>query len=177
MTDRAIDHINEQSKFLVRDVEDREISEMVALTLNSYREYEANVSHEFWQAYKENISTAITTAEDSIRIAAFVERQMVGSVLLCSRNMIDQLPEIRLLAVDPGHRKYGIGKILMNECEGRALNAGAASVILHTTKIMSVARSMYERSGYVRADEYDFWPTPDFLVMGYRKRLDALPRG
>ena len=55
----------------------------------------------------------------------------------------------------------------------RARQAGFAAVTLHTTDMMAVAMSMYERIGFVRAPELDFEPAPGFTIKGYRYTFDS----
>jgi len=80
---------------------------------------------------------------------------------------------IRLLAVRPAYRGRGIGRALMQECVRRCRNQGIAAVGLHTTEMMDVARRMYEKMGFVRVPEFDFYPRPGVVVMAYR--LDLKP--
>ena len=77
----------------------------------------------------------------------------------------------RLLAVHPDVRGRGIGRLLTEECIRRARVAGRDAVGLHTTHLMNVARAMYERIGFVRVPELDFFPMPTFRVTAYRLTL------
>jgi ribosomal protein S18 acetylase RimI-like enzyme len=81
-------------------------------------------------------------------------------------------PEIRLLAVAPATRGHGVGAALVRECLRRGRQAGSAAVTLHTTDMMQVAMSMYERMGFVHAPETDFQPAPGFTIKGYRYRFE-----
>ena len=63
---------------------------------------------------------------------------------------------IRLLAVAPAHRGRGLGELLTRECLARARALGRTQVILHTTRAMRTAWSLYERLGFTRAPELDF---------------------
>ena len=79
---------------------------------------------------------------------------------------------IRLLGVDPAFRNVGAGKALTAACIELAREQGHAEVILHTTAAMRVAWGMYERLGFVRAEELDFLQE-GFPVYGFRLRLRA----
>jgi GNAT superfamily N-acetyltransferase len=85
---------------------------------------------------------------------------------------IPQASGIRLLGVDPRCRGAGVGKALTNACIELARAAGHREVILHTTAPMRVAWQMYERLGFVRAEELDFLQE-GFPVRGFRLRLQA----
>jgi ribosomal protein S18 acetylase RimI-like enzyme len=50
----------------------------------------------------------------------------------------------------------GAGKSLTRFCIEKARNAGKAWVVLHTTKIMQAAWTMYDGLGFVRFPEIDF---------------------
>ncbi|HEY9680532.1 MAG TPA: GNAT family N-acetyltransferase [Oculatellaceae cyanobacterium] len=157
---------------VIRDVQNNERQQMLALILNSYKEYKEESSPEFWEQYTRNITDAVRSGPDIERIAAFNGVEMVGSVLLCHKTFKGSDPEIRLLAVSPNARQQGIAQKLMTECERRVRQLGKKRVVLHTTHLMQIAKAMYERSNYVRFEEIDFRPVPDFLVMGFAKELN-----
>ena len=73
----------------------------------------------------------------------------------------------RLLAVNPDARGKGIAKLLTNKCLDLAKKAGHPQVIIHSTKAMKIAWSMYERLGFKRASELDF-VQGDLEVFGFR---------
>lgn len=158
-------------QIVVRDAQDNEREQMLALTLEAYKEYKEESSPQFWEQYTKNIADAVRSGPDIERIAAFREAEMVGSVLLCHKTFKGPDPEIRLLAVSPNARQQGIAQKLMTECEQRVKQSGKKRVVLHTTHLMQIAKAMYERSDYVRFEEIDFRPVPDFLVMGFAKEL------
>jgi ribosomal protein S18 acetylase RimI-like enzyme len=63
---------------------------------------------------------------------------------------------IRLLAVDNAFRGRGTGKALTLFCIDRARESGKARLVLHTTRAMQTAWTMYEKLGFVRFPEIDF---------------------
>src|SRR5215831_6687433 len=77
---------------------------------------------------------------------------------------------IRLLAVAHGYRGSGVGKRLTGVCIERATAMGKAQVILHSTRAMGTAWTMYERLGFVRSGDLDFMQR-DLEVYGFRLRL------
>ena len=66
------------------------------------------------------------------------------------------------------YRGQGIGKALVQECLRRARKDGCTGLALHTTDMMQVAMAMYERMGFFRTPEFDFYPVPEFQVKAYR---------
>jgi GNAT superfamily N-acetyltransferase len=77
---------------------------------------------------------------------------------------------IRLLAVARAYRGAGLGKRLTGVCIERASAMGRSQVILHTTRAMATAWTMYERLGFVRSEDLDFMQG-DLEVYGFRLRL------
>jgi ribosomal protein S18 acetylase RimI-like enzyme len=55
---------------------------------------------------------------------------------------------IRALAVHPACRRGGVGRVLTEECLWRARQDQAAWVGLHTSELMTAARTMYEAMGF-----------------------------
>jgi ribosomal protein S18 acetylase RimI-like enzyme len=78
---------------------------------------------------------------------------------------------LRLLAVHPSCRGRGIGRALVEECLRRCRERGIRTIGLHTTVMMNVARGLYERMGFVRVPEYDFYPRKETVVMAYKLDL------
>jgi len=70
--------------------------------------------------------------------------------------MVTNAVGIRLLAVDNAFRSRGVGKALTQFCIERARELGKARTVLHTTRAMQTAWTMYERLGFVRFPEIDF---------------------
>jgi ribosomal protein S18 acetylase RimI-like enzyme len=58
-------------------------------------------------------------------------------------------PVMRMLVVHPSSRGLGVGRLLTHDCIERARRDKAEVFALHTTKLMSVAVSMYERMGFI----------------------------
>ncbi|QSE96059.1 bifunctional helix-turn-helix transcriptional regulator/GNAT family N-acetyltransferase [Fulvivirga lutea] len=76
----------------------------------------------------------------------------------------------RLLAVSPEARGLGLGRELTQKCIDRAKELGVKQVVIHTTKAMETAWSMYEKIGFIRARELDF-NQGDLEVFGFRLSL------
>jgi ribosomal protein S18 acetylase RimI-like enzyme len=159
----------------IREARENELTTMLSVTKASYAEFRDGSPDAFWDIYMANIEEAILRAPDTVRIAAFLDGELVASVLLCRKPLKGDAPEIRLLAVLPHLRDHGIARQLMDECEFRVRRMGKTRVVLHTTHLMSIARQWYERSGYVRFEAIDFYPVPGFLVMEFAKDLRSKP--
>jgi GNAT superfamily N-acetyltransferase len=80
---------------------------------------------------------------------------------------------VRMLAVLPEAQGEGIGEALVLECIERAKARGRRELILHTGLTMKAAHQLYEKLGFMRDPNLDWWPTPGIELLGYRMHLDA----
>jgi GNAT superfamily N-acetyltransferase len=76
----------------------------------------------------------------------------------------------RLLSVDPSTRGHGIGKLLTHACIQKAKDQKLGQMIIHTTKAMQTAWTMYENIGFKRSEDLDFMQG-DLQVFGFRLKL------
>jgi len=165
------------TELTLRDARPDDRAAIEQCTISAYEEYGA-IMPELWVNYRHNILGTLADVRPAEQIVAERDGAILGTVLLFPAGTAFEAPddakaappapEIRLLAVTPAARGSGAGKALMLECLRRAQQAGYSSVTLHTTNMMAVAMSMYERMGFVRSPELDFAPTPEFVIKGYR---------
>ena len=85
----------------IREPREDELGAMLRVTNASYAEFRDGSPDAFWDTYLVNIEETILRAPDAERIAAFIDGELVASVLLCRRPLKGDDPEIRLLAVLP----------------------------------------------------------------------------
>lgn len=78
----------------------------------------------------------------------------------------------RLLAVDPSARGLGIGKSLTKECIQKAHEKKHSQVLIHSTKAMQTAWSMYQNLGFKRSEDLDFMQG-ELPVYGFRLTLES----
>jgi DNA-binding MarR family transcriptional regulator/ribosomal protein S18 acetylase RimI-like enzyme len=74
-----------------------------------------------------------------------------GSVMLVDAG--GNVAKLRLLLVEPRARGLGIGRRLVEECIGFASAAGYNKITLWTQSVLTSARTIYERAGFVRIEE------------------------
>jgi ribosomal protein S18 acetylase RimI-like enzyme len=83
--------------------------------------------------------------------------------------------EIRMLAVAHEARGRGAGEALVRACVDRArATDGCVRVVLSTQRTMRAAHRIYERLGFVRAQERDWNPIPeldDITLLTYELTL------
>ncbi|MBI4296811.1 MAG: GNAT family N-acetyltransferase [Chloroflexi bacterium] len=154
------------------------MDEVAQLIKDAYQQYEKQMPSRVWKAYLEDMMDVRSRLKVAELIVAESNGRVVGSVTLYSSAFASSeegwpkgWAAIRLLAVHPDYRGWGIGRALMAECIGRCRKWGIRTIGLRTTEVMDIARRMYERLGFVRVPEFDFHPTPDTIVMAYRLDL------
>ena len=164
----------------IRDALEGDRESAREVTLAAYEEYAKIIPPIFWEGYRKNIVESLDKKGSAQQIVAEYSGEIVGSVLLyppaasaygAASGGSTAIPEMRLLAVNPAMRGHGIGTALTRECVQRAQRAGAPALGLHTVDIMQTAMQMYERMGFVRVPEFDFHPTKNVVIKGYRLNL------
>lgn len=148
---------------------------------DAYRQYSADLTDEEWALYEHEIRDIDSRAAFSDLIVAVEDDTVVGAVTYYRPGSgggygglwPDGWPSIRLLSVLPSHRNRGIGRALTEDCIRRARDDGAAGIALGTTKLMEIARAMYERMGFVHHPEYDWDPVPGITVFTYLLPFEA----
>lgn len=166
------------SAIVLREARVDELDAVGEMMVAAYAEFMPPDRPEQWLAYRDEIRDVRRRLSESTLIVAEDGGRPAGAVTYypdASKEVHGGWPPswavFRLLAVHPDARGRGIGRLLTEECLRRARAAGAAAVALHTTHLMTIAREMYERMGFVRAPEFDFFPLPQFRVMAYRLTL------
>jgi ribosomal protein S18 acetylase RimI-like enzyme len=151
--------------------------EVAEVTRLAYAEFAQGSDPLVWAGYQASTRRVLLEDDQSRRLVVKVDGAIVATVLHCPPHAgtisaaANPYPEMRLLAVLPGHRDRKLGALLIDTCEKRARDEGFAAITLHTTVLMQTAKSMYERRGYVRFPDLDFEPAPGFVVWGYIKQL------
>jgi ribosomal protein S18 acetylase RimI-like enzyme len=159
-------------KATIRDVRNSELDETARLMVECYRQYADQIPEHLWKEYAEEIADVKRRLPFSDLIVAERNGRIIGAVTYYADATMSEhegwpegFAEIRLLAVDPNARGFGLGRLLTEECINRARNEGIRTIGLHTSKLMEVARDMYERMGFQRAPEFDFTPDPDVDIV------------
>lgn len=151
--------------------------EVLSVTRSSYEEYAAQSDPAFWTVYQRSIENTVLHDEAVVRLIAKLDDKVAASVLYCppydrmmgGSRVINNYPEMRLLAVLPEFRGAKLAGRLIDKCEAMAVSGGFEKITLHTTVLMQTAKQMYERRGYTRYPDIDFEPVAGFVVWGYWK--------
>lgn len=125
---------------------------------------------------------AFATRPDTVVMVAVIDDRLVGGVVYFSEmanygsggdGVADReanTSAFRFLAVDPSARGLGVGKALVERCLALARQAGHHQLIIHSSAVMTTARRMYDRLGFVRAPDLDFMQHI-FPILGFRRPL------
>lgn len=79
--------------------------------------------------------------------------------------------EVRMLAIRPDAQGRGVATALMDACARTAAGAGHRALVLSVFVGNARALALYDRLGYVRVPERDWWPEPDVELLAVRRSL------
>jgi ribosomal protein S18 acetylase RimI-like enzyme len=142
------------------------------LTESSYREHVGD------REYLEELRDAAPRIRKAEVLVATMGDEIVGSVVVAvpgnpyaEIGRPDEL-EVRMLAVAEVARGQGIAASLMDAVEARAGELGLPAVVLCTAPTMHAAHRLYERRGYERQPDRDWYiEEEDFTLLAYRVAL------
>lgn len=149
---------------------------MGELTLTAYE-------HDGWlgdaeDGYREHLRDAVGRERDAeLAVAVDDDGSLLGTVTYCRAGTpwaeVSQPgeAEFRMLAVAPAARGRGVGRTLTSWCLDRARVEGCTAIVLSTLPVMAGAHRLYERLGFVRTPEQDWYPAPDVHLITYRLDL------
>ncbi len=134
-------------QLLLRNARSDELDSVSLLIRDANERYESLLPPEAWKFYVNDMMDVRARLNESELIVAELDGQLVGTVTLyldVGLSSLQWWPKgwagVRLLAVHPAYRGRGIGLALMEECVRRCRNQGVATIGLHTTEMMEVAR-------------------------------------
>ncbi|MGH9125660.1 MAG: GNAT family N-acetyltransferase [Acidimicrobiales bacterium] len=80
---------------------------------------------------------------------------------------------VRMMAVAPSAQGRGVGQLLLEAALARGRELGREAVFLHSTPQMTAAHRLYQRNGFVRTPERDWFPVPELSLLAFRLELDG----
>lgn len=72
--------------------------------------------------------------------------------------------EFRMLAVTDAARGHGAGTAMVDACARRARDLGARALVLSVVSTAQAPHRLYEKLGFVRESERDWYPEPGTLL-------------
>jgi len=168
---------------VIRDAKPEELDETADVISAAYAEYGPEPGSEqalidAFEEYRKEQRDVRSRLADSVLVIAEEGGRIVGTVTFYppgeekkAEGWPPEWAAIRLLAVLPAARGSGVGRLLTEECLRRARELGAPVMGLHTTRVMDIARAMYERMGFTRYPENDIPITDEFVVVAYTLTL------
>ena len=169
--------------FTVREAKTEELKSIGSLMVRVYEALEGFPDQKEQPSYYELLrNVGKLTDNHDIRLFVAVDNteQISGAVVyvtdMRSYGSGGSAPQeknacgFRLLAVAPEMRGKGVGKLLTQHCIDTGRTSKAQIMVIHTTASMKLAWGMYERMGFVRAEDLDF-DQGGLPVYGFRLKL------
>jgi ribosomal protein S18 acetylase RimI-like enzyme len=176
----------------IREARPKEYVEAGRVTALAYRAF-APPDDQDWQEYLGRIADVAGRAEVTTVLVAVEGGRVLGSATLeldekvpgsdAERVLPPDEANLRMLGVDPAVQGRGVGRALVAACMDLARSRGKRVLTLSTTRVMVVARALYERMGFEATPERDrhfddpgWWSgteaADNFVLKAYRYPLD-----
>ena len=136
--------------------------------------------------YLERIADARSRAREAEVLVAVLgaghDEQVVGTVTFAAAGTAyadvarEGEAEFRMLAVTAAARGHGVGAALVDACAERARALGARALVLSVVSTAHGPHRLYERLGFTRVPERDWWPDPATLLDVFTLDLAATGR-
>jgi ribosomal protein S18 acetylase RimI-like enzyme len=147
---------HDAEEILVRPVRPEEYAAAGEATARAYEEY-APEDHGPWLEYRRRIADIAGRAGRATVLVALDRGVVAGSATLevdqrmredSERPLAADEAHLRMVGVDPGHRRRGIARRLVLACMELARASGKRRLTLDTGPEMSAARALYESLGF-----------------------------
>jgi ribosomal protein S18 acetylase RimI-like enzyme len=165
----------------IRQVRPEEYEEAGRVTALAYKEF-APPDDPDWEEYLGEIADVGGRAELTTVLVAVEDGRILGSATVELDNKVPESdPErvlepgeahLRMLGVDPASRERGAGRALVEGSIELARLRGKKVFRLTTTRMMKVARGMYERMGFQATPERDRHFESGFVLHAYEYPLE-----
>ncbi len=170
-------------EYIIRDAISSEFKKIGKLMVNVYSQLEGFPNKDEQPNYYKtlaNIGSLTKNPKTRLLVAVSSNKKIEGAVVYFgdmkyygsggTATHEKNASGFRLLAVDPGARGKGVGRLLINTCLQIAKDESQKQMIIHSTKAMQIAWEMYESMGFTRSHDLDF-AQEDLQVFGFRLNL------
>ena len=114
------------------------------------------LDNELWNELNEDQSTYDQYNKvPDIKTAIIIYDDEKPVAIGCFKEYNNNTVEIKRMYVDKAYRGKGLSKLVLNELEKWAIELGFINSILETSIHFAVARTLYEKAGYVVIPNYD----------------------
>jgi GNAT superfamily N-acetyltransferase len=172
-----------EPRFVLRDARPEEAEAVSAVIRAGYAQFVADYPPESWDRFYRMVGEVAEHFEHAQVIVAEADGVLAGTATFYPDGSLSGQGEwpagwagVLRVSVDPAYRGRGIARLLMEEVIRRCREAGIATLALHTTGFMAVAKAMYERMGFVRDEAFDFVPRSGIYAYGYRLDVGSYGR-
>jgi ribosomal protein S18 acetylase RimI-like enzyme len=174
--------VTDRDQVIVRDARPDELADIGDLRVSAYQ------AHGFLSpgsGYEPRLRELGTAGDGTVLVAvpASDHSRVLGTVMLQYWPNAGQVvtrpdeAEIRALAVAPDGQGRGTGSALLRAVIKRAGQRGVQHLVLVTQEDMRAAHHLYEREGFRRLPERDWFPFPGELLLAYGLTLSPTPAG
>jgi ribosomal protein S18 acetylase RimI-like enzyme len=134
-----------------------DLKNLKELAMNSWQQFQKELTDENWQALNSKISNNQTFIDLLATSHCFVceteHKEIVGMAFIVPSAKQHDIFEkewsvIRFVTVNPAFGGQGIGKKLTELCIEQAKQNNEKKIALHTSEMMHSARHIYERYGF-----------------------------
>jgi len=129
-------------QFRIRRMQDDESDAVRSLILEGLREHWGTID----PALNRDLDTLVAADDDRIVLVAIDGPDVVGTGTIVRRS--ERCAEIVRMSVDSGHRRAGVGRLLLDELVAVARRWGVERLVLETTAAWTDVVRFYARSGF-----------------------------
>jgi GNAT superfamily N-acetyltransferase len=159
---------------VIRDAVENERDEIVKVVKASIVENKSLLSKLLYQGWVDGIEETVFQDEGKL-VVAVENDQIIGCIQFfpnAATSVAENFPEgsasLRILSVLPEHRGKNIGSMLIKECIKLSKENNISKLYLHSSNKLKRAESVFQKAGFKRVPEYDFYPyDPQDVAIGY----------
>lgn len=161
---------------ILRRAQPDELAAVGALTLQAYSA-DGYVTPDDGYAAELSGAAERAAAADLMVAVDRTTRELQGTVTFClDGSTYAEIArageaEFRMLAVAPAARGRGVGLALVRWCVDRAREQGCTALVLSSLDSMHTAHRLYERLGFARLPDRDWFPMPEIRLIAYGLEL------
>ena len=157
----------------IRTANDDELDAVAEMIVDAYAEYAAVMSPDAWSTFAQDIANVHGRRTHGEILVAEVDERIVGTVTIYRgwRGAQEGAVSVRLLAVHPNARGFGVGRAILEWVAEEGRREGRKRVVLTTMPVMDSMRELTDSMGFERAPELDHEPAPGARAEGYSLTL------